>query len=128
MPAFADLKLSAGSPAADVTFNPTVIDSAGVAKWLGVDVSSLDLKPVITMSTNLPKGGSPVVRIKQRILIPIADTVDASKKKSEAYADIQYVIPKDCPLAVRGKLRDFVLALTSHANSIAAVTNFESTY
>lgn len=126
MTAFAALSLLNDAAVAQ-TFNPANIDSAGVAKWLGTE-AILDAKRSVTMSVSLPKNGSSVARVRQRVLIPIMDTVDATKKVAEAYADVTLVLPKQASSTVRLDLRKFTDQLLVNAVTTAAVTNFESIY
>lgn len=126
MTAFAALSLLNNAAVAQ-TFGPAGIDSEGVAKWLGNE-TVYDGRKVVTMSVKLPKNGSSVVRLKQRIAIPIMDTVDVTKKVAEIYADVLFVIPKQASLTHRLDLRKYVDQLVINAVTTAAVTDFESIY
>lgn len=126
MTAFAALALT-NSAAATVTFAPTSIDSNGVAKFLTND-AAFDAKKSVTFSVALPKNGSSVIRIKQRISIPTMDAVDSSKKVADNYVNIEYVVAKNSPLATRLDLQKFADTLTMHAATTAALTSFESQY
>lgn len=126
MTALAALTLNNNAAVAQ-TFNPSGIDSQGVAKWLGTE-TVFDGKKSVTMSVTHPKNGSTVVRVRQRIMIPIMDTVDTTKKVAEAYADLQFVLPKQASLTNRLDLRKFTTELVAHAVSTAAVTDFEAIY
>lgn len=126
MTAFADLTLTDSSAVAQ-TLKPVIIDSTGVAKWLGTE-SVLDGKKSATMSMSLPKNGSPVARLRQRITIPVMDTVDTNKKIGDAYVNVEYVLPKQASLAQRLDLRAYLVDLSGEAVTTAALTNFESIY
>lgn len=126
MSAFATLTLK-NNAVADVVFNPQSIDSNGIAKWLTND-SVYDARKSATMLVSLPKNGSSVARIKQRVMIPIMDTVDTSKKVAEAYINIESVIPKLASETVRLDLRAAGKTLLENAVSTAAFTNLESIY
>lgn len=126
MSAFATLTLSDNAAAAK-TFVPTSINSAGVAKWLG-DETVLDGKKSATMSMSLPQNGSTVARLKQRISVPIMDTVDTTKRIAEAYVNIEYVLPKQASLTDRLNLRAFLVDLSGEAITTASLTNLESIY
>lgn len=126
MSAFAALSLLNEAAVAQ-TFNPCNIDSAGVAKWLGTE-TLLDAKKVVTMSVSLPKNGSSVVRVKQRVLVPIMDTVDTTKKIGEAYANVELVIPKFASSTVRLDVRKYADQLLINAVTTASISNFESIY
>jgi hypothetical protein len=126
MTAFAALTLP-NNAAVDQTFNPVGIDPQGVAKWLGTE-TILDGKKSVTMSVALPKNGSTVVRIKQRVTIPVMDAVDTTKKIAEAYADVVIVLPKQATATNRLDLRRFTEKLLENAVTTAAVSDFESIY
>lgn len=126
MTAFAALTLQ-NNAAANVTFNPQSIDSSGVAVWLTSD-SVFDAKKKVTMSVSTPKGNGTVSRIKQRVIIPIMDAVDTSKKVSEAYINIEAVIPKTTSETIRLDLRKHADTLLTNAVSTAAFQNLEAIY
>lgn len=126
MTAFASLTL-VNNAAANVVFAPQSIDANGVATWLTSD-SIYDAKQKVTMSLSLPKNGSSVARLKQRIMIPIMDTVDTTKKIAEAYADVTVVIPKQASETQRLDLRKFVEKLTANAVSTDAYQYLQSQY
>lgn len=126
MSAFAALVLK-NAAAVDVTFNPSSIDAAGVATWV-TNASVFDAKERVTMSVSLAKNGSTVSRIKQKVTIPIMDTVDTSLKLAEAYATIEVVIPKSSTSTHRLDLRKHCSTLLDHAVSTAAFTDLESIY
>lgn len=126
MSAFAALTLQ-NNAATNVVFNPQSIDSAGVATFLSTD-TVLDSKKRVTMSVTLPKGGSPVARVKQKIVVPIMDTVDANKKVAEAYVSIEFVLPKIASETVRLDLRKYADTLLTNAVTTAAVQGLEAIY
>lgn len=126
MTAFASLSLLNAALVAQ-TFNPTSIDSSGVAKWLGTE-TVFDGRKSVTMSVTLPKNGSSVIRVKQKVTIPVMDTVDTTKKIGDLYANIEFVIPKQASLTARNDLQKFVDQLVVNAVTTAAVTGFESIY
>lgn len=126
MPAFAALSLLniSNNP---VVFAPQSKDANGVSLWLGPE-TELDAKSKITQSVNLPKNGSPVTRVKQRIILPVMDSLDPTKKITEAYADVVYVLPKQASENTRLNLRKLVGELSGHTMTIAAVRNYEDNY
>lgn len=126
MSAFAALTLQ-NNAAANVVFNPQSIDSDGVATYLTSD-AIFDSKKKVTMSVALPKGGSSVARIKQRVMIPIMDTVDTNKKVAEAYVTIEAVIPKLASETARLDLRKLADTLLANAVSTAAYQSLEAIY
>lgn len=126
MSAFAPVTLL-NDASGNVVFNPQGIDSNGVAKYLTSD-SIYDAKRALTMSVTLPKNGSNVARIKQKIMIPVMDAVDTSLKLGEAYITIEAVIPKQASSTVRLDLRKHADTLLTNAISTAAFTSLEAIY
>lgn len=80
------------------------------------------------MSVSLPKNGSQVARIRQKVMVPIMDSVDASKKIAEAYVNIEAVIPKQASDTTRLDLRKLADTLLQSAVTTAAFTSFEAIY
>lgn len=126
MTAFAAVTLL-NNASANVVFNPQAIDPTGVAIWLTSD-AVFDAKKKLTMSVSIPKGNSPVSRIKQRVMIPIMDVVDTNKKVGEAYVNIEAVIPKLASETTRLDLRKLADTLLTNAVSTAAYQNLEAIY
>lgn len=126
MTAFAALTL-VNNAASNVVFGPASIDANGVATWLSDD-TIYDAKRRVTMSLTLPKNGSTVSRLKQRVAIPIMDAVDTSKKIAEAYCNIEFVMPKQATETNRLDLRRFAEKLLENAVTTAATQSFESIY
>jgi hypothetical protein len=126
MSAFAALSLLNNAGTA-VVFNPQSIDASGVAKWT-TNEASYDAKRVVTMSVSLPKNGSSVIRIKQKVLVPIMDAVDATKKVGEIYVNIETVIPKLASETNRLDVRKLADTLLQNAVSTAAFQNLEAIY
>jgi len=126
MSAFGTLTLQ-NNAAANVVFNPASIDSNGVANWY-VTNSIFDARWKATMQVTLPKNGSQVARVKQRVVMPIMDTVDTTKKVGEAYAMVEFVLPKQATETNRLDLRKLIDTLLQNAVTTAAVQNLESIY
>jgi len=126
MTAFASLVLT-NAALATVTFNPMGKDPKGVATWMTND-SVYDSKKKVTMSTTLPGANTGVVRIKQKVMIPIMDSIDPTKKLSEAYVNIEAVLPKNASQTVRLDLRKLADTLLAHAVSTAAFGDLEGIY
>lgn len=126
MSAFAALTLQ-NNAAGNVVFNPQSIDSNGVATFLTAD-SVYDARKRVTMSVTLPKSTGNVTRIKQRVIVPIMDTVDTSLKVAEAYVNIEAVIPKQTSETTRLDLRKFADTLLQNAITTAAFQNLEAIY
>lgn len=123
MTAFASLSLL-NNAATAVVFAPSTKDG-GVATWLAPG-AVYDARSKVTMSLSLPKQTTTVVRIKQRVSIPIMDSIDATKKVGEAYVNIEAVIPKNASETTRLDLRKFADQLLMNAVSTAAYQNFEN--
>lgn len=126
MSAFASLTLQ-NNAAANVVFTPGAIDSDGVAVWRSND-AVFDAKKLVTMSVKAPSGGSQVARIKQKVLIPVMDTLDATKKVGEAYVTVEAVIHKQASETIRLDLRKHAQTLLADAVSTAAFQNIEGIY
>lgn len=127
MTAFAALSLL-NSAAVAQSFAPVGIDPSGVAKWMTTTETVFDARRTATMLTTLPKNGSNVFRLKQKVLIPVMDLVDPSKRIAEAYVNVEYVIPKQANLTQRLDLRAYADEFVKNAVSTAAITNFEGIY
>lgn len=126
MTAFAALSLT-NNAAVAVVFNPQAIDSSGVAKWLTSD-AVFDAKKSVTMSVSLPKNGSSVSRVKQKIVVPVMDAVDATKKVGEAYIYVEAVFPKQASETIRLDLRKYADTLLTNAVTTAAYQSFEAIF
>lgn len=126
MTAFANLVL-ADSAAANQTFTPAAIDSSGVAKWLDNN-AVFNAKRAVTMSVSYPSASGSVVRVKQKVSIPVMDTVDTTKQVGECIASLELVLPKVATLTQRKDLKAFAANLLTNAVSTAAVESFESIY
>lgn len=127
MSAIAVLALK-NNAAVSQTFSPSGIDQSGVASWQTTSESIYDARRKVTQSVNLPKNGSSVVRVKQKIALPVMDAIDNTKKAGEMYANIEYVFPKNASLTGRLDLRAHVAELTSAGVTTDAVSNFENAY
>lgn len=127
MTAFAALSLNNNAAVAQ-SFSAQSIDSNGVARWLTTSEAIYDARRAVTMSVTLPKAGSNVIRIKQKVVLPIMDTVDTTKKVAEAYVTIDVVIPKQATDTQRLDLRAYSKDLLANAVSTAAFTNLEAIY
>lgn len=126
MTAFAALSL-ANNAAVAQSFTPQSIDSAGVARWLDTQ-SIYDAKKTVTMSVSLPKGKSSVARVKQKIVIPVMDAVDTTKKIGESYAYVELVYAKQASQTDRLDLRAYAKNLLADATTTAASTSLEGIY
>lgn len=126
MTALASLALQ-NNAAAAVTFTPVGRDSQGVTKWMTQD-SVYDARKVVTMSLTHPKNGSSVIRLKFKVSIPVMDAVDAAKKMSDCYANVELVMPKTASETTRLDLRKLLDTLLISAVTTAAVQLLEDVY
>lgn len=125
MSAFATLTLQ-NNAAANVVFNPSSI-SDGVASWFN-STSVYDARQKVTLSVKLPKSGSQVARVVGRVTLPIMDSVDTTKKIGEAYANVEFVLPKQMSETQRLDLRKEMDTLIQNAVFTAAIQYLESIY
>lgn len=126
MPAFSTLNLK-NQAAVETAFNPTTIDpSSKVATWLSAG-STLDNKSSASHSVLLPTGKATRVRIKQKLLIPVIDSV-TGLKIDDQMVNIEFSLPKNGALADRQNLRAFAADFLTDPVVVAAIENFESVY
>lgn len=125
MSAFAALVLK-NQANTDVTFNPSSIES-GLASW-HVPNSIYDARQRATFSVRLPKNGSNVARITAKLVFPIMDTVDATKKVAEASAEVVFLLPKQASETQRLDLRKGIDSFITNAVATAAVQYLEGVY
>lgn len=126
MPAIAALSLT-NQAAAAVVFSPSTIDAAGVAKFFAPG-SVLDGQPSVSASLRRPKNGSMVSRAQFKIVVPKMNSIDPSKKDSEAYVNIEFVFPKNSTSTERLDVSAFAKSLLAHASVTAMLTNVETFY
>lgn len=126
MSAFANLVLQ-NNAAANVTFTPSAIDSSGVATWYSTH-AVLDGRPRATLQVLNPKNGSTVARVKGKVVLPVMDTVDTSKKVGECLGTFEFVLPKQATETNRLDIRKMVDTMIQNAVTTAAVQYIESVY
>lgn len=126
MSAFAALTLP-NNAAVNVVFSPQSIDSNGVATWMTQD-SVYDARSVITSSLKLPKNNSSMVRIKERIVVPVMDSVNPSLKLGESIVNIDVALYKGSSETHRLDLRKYAEKLIADAINTAAFQKLESIY
>lgn len=126
MTAFAALTLQ-NNAAANVTFTPGSIDSAGVARWYG-QASVLDARPIVSFKVSNPPKGSNVARVSGKVTIPIMDTVNPQLKAAEMIGSFELVMPKQTTETQRLDLRKMVDTLLQNAVTTAGVQFIESVY
>jgi hypothetical protein len=135
MPAFATIVLK-DSAAANINFTPLSLDGNGVASYIGTtsdsaaigSINTFEAKRKASTSVTLPKNGSKVVRVKQKVVVPVFDSVSPYTKLGDATCNIEFVVPA---AAGQGDLTDLV----AHAKDMialsltaSAVTAFEPVY
>jgi hypothetical protein len=136
MPAFAaltvndgrDLDPTPGTPV-PVTFNPSSIDSNGVAKWYESGVDVLDARRSLSQSVKQPVKGSQVARVQLKVVVPVMDETDESLKVGDGLCNVEFVIPKRMSRAQRCDLYAAVRNLLDDETPPAlAVLDLESVY
>jgi hypothetical protein len=126
MPAFAVLQLK-NQVGTETPFNPASINPATqVATWLGAG-ATLDARVQVSHSLVLPTGKSTRVRAKQRVVIPIIDSV-SGQKVDEIIVNVDASIPKNSALGDRQNIRAHVADLMTDPIVVAAFENFEAVY
>lgn len=126
MPAIAAVTLK-NNALADVVFSPVGKDSNGVVTWKTSD-SIYDAKKTLTHSVSQPKNGSSVVRLKQRIVVPVMNTVVTSQKDGEIVFNIEAVFPKVATETQRLDARKHAETLLGNAITTAAAQFLEGVY
>lgn len=130
MPALAAVTL-VNNAAANVVFTPRKIDSDGVAHFFAADAGAnggFDVARRLTHQVVLPKNGSSVIRVKQRVVVPTQDITDPGVKTGESYVNVEFVLDKKALPETCLDLRKFADTLIMHAITLAAVSNKESVY
>lgn len=126
MPAFSTLQLK-NQAGTEVSYSPVSIDpSSSMAKWLGAG-ASLDARAVVTGSVALPTGKSTRVRTRHKVTIPVMDSI-TGQKIDEVIVQVDFSIPKNCPLLDRQNARAAMADLLVDPVMVAAIENFESVY
>lgn len=127
MSAFAPVTLDDAASLA-VVFNPSSIDSNGVARWFEDGVDIIDARRQISLSVRLPSKGSQVARVTMKVVTPIMDSVDTSKKVADVLANIEFVVPKSAAGTKRADILAFAANLLADAAIVSAVNDLESIY
>lgn len=126
MSAFANLVL-VNNAAANVTFTPANIDSDGVATWYSTG-TVLDARPRASILVRNPKGNSNVARVTGKVVVPIMDTVETTKKVAEVVGSFEFVLPKQASETQRLDIRKMVDTMITNAITTNAVQYIESIY
>jgi len=128
MVAFASISLDdSASPTPNaVTFNPSSIDTAGVAKLY--TSGSLDERKGISLSVRLPKANGAVARVTAKVTIPVTDSESPPNKVGEVIGTAEFVIPKRASDVQRADILAFLANFLADASVVGAVTSFESIY
>jgi hypothetical protein len=130
MTAFAAITLFDGAATpVEHTFSPAGIDQNGVARlYENSDTAPLDARQAISLGVKLPKAGSPVARVTAKVVMPVMDEVEPTKKIGELIANVEFVLPKTVSLAQRKDLLAYTSNFLAEASVIAAVQSLESIY
>lgn len=102
MPAIAavTLPIDNESPQGTVTLSPDGIDANGVARFSsGEEV--YDSRQVLTQSIRLPSKTSKVVRTQIKLVLPMMDQLDDTKRIGEVLVNVEIVMPKSAPQSLR---------------------------
>lgn len=126
MSAFAAMTLQNNS-AVNVTFNPQSIDADGVARYITSD-AIYDAKSIVTAKLSTPKAGSDVSRVTLKVMVPVMDTVDTSKKVGECVWTISGVLPKRATQTQRLDSRKYAEKLLGLALVTSMVDTYEGIY
>jgi hypothetical protein len=127
MPAFANISLK-NQAAVEVVYTPADIDpTSSVARYLGAG-ASFDARPQVTISTSYPKGNSTKVKVKGKIVFPVMDTLDTTKKVDENIGQFEFSMSKSSALLTRQDLRAALADFLVDTTVVTAVENFESVY
>lgn len=114
--------------AADAVFSNTNINYVnGVATWKNSGVS-YDTGRLASFSLSIPTAKSTRCRIKAKMVIPLVDPLDSTKKIDELIANVEFVIPKQSVLTARQDLRALIVSFLGSDAIVAAVNNFEGVY
>jgi hypothetical protein len=124
MSAFATLTISNGTT--NDSFVPSTL-SNNLAIWRK-SASVYDAQAQLSNLYTGPKVGSSVVRVKQKVVIPKMDTVDATKKVSEFVCNIEFIMPKNSTDTERDLLRNYVISMVSNAITTGCVNNLQGVY
>lgn len=130
MTAFAVITLDDGADTpVSHSFTPSAIDQNGVARLYELDDNvPFDGRNAISLGVKLPKAGSNVARVTAKVVIPVMDGVDPTKKIGEAIGSVEFVLPKSTVLAQRKDLLAFTANFLAEASVVAAVEGLESIY
>lgn len=134
MPAFASVTLT-DAAAANVVFAPLSLDQNGVGRLAGTashsasaaSVSGFAAKRQFTTSVSLPKNGSKVVRVKQKVSIPQFNAA-SGLKTGDVIANLEFVIPADADATDIADVLAHSASLLGNALTDAAVNDFENVY
>lgn len=109
------------------TFDPSAIDQNGVAR-LYEAADAFDGRNAVSLGVKLPKNGSNVARVTAKVVIPVMDSEDPTKKIGEVLGSVEFVLPKQATLDQRKDVLAFTANFMADPSVIAAVQNLESIY
>lgn len=125
MPALAAITLADSVPANRV-FNPSGKD--GSVSMLMTDASVYDAKDQLSVALSRVSANSKVNRLKFRVITPIMDTVDTTKRVAFCQADVSLTLPKEATAVHRADILALVASLTGHATIKTMALNVEDLY
>lgn len=120
MTAFATLTLNDGF--ADRAFLAKTL-VGNLATWRYSAGSYFNADHQITMSFSLPKVGGSVVRMKQKIVVPIMDPLVESSKVADIVCNIDILMPVKASTAARTVAYNYIKNLLAHTVSSDGVVN-----
>lgn len=127
MAAFATLSLK-NQAAVEINYSPADIDQkSNVARWLGAG-AVYDARPVVSLSVAYPSGNGTKVKVRGKIVVPIMDTVDTTKKVDEQIAYFEISLSKKSTLLQRQDLRAALADFCIDTTVVKAIEDFESVY
>lgn len=126
MSAFASLALKSDN-AGSVTETLTPrMKEGGLATWRKSGaVYDADLVATMAVSTS---NASAVVRVRQKVVVPVMDAVDTTKKIGDVIVNVEFVLPKKSTVAQRTTARNLARTMVADAVTIAATESFENIY
>lgn len=110
------------------TFSPSTIDSNGAARLFENGDVPFDGRNALSLSVKLPKNGSQVARVTAKVVVPVMDSIDSTKKVGEVLGNVEFVIPKGATTSHRADLLAFVRNFLADPSVEAAVSELESIY
>lgn len=120
MTAFATLTLNDGT--ADRAFLAKTL-VGNLATWRYGAGTYFNADHQITMSFSLPKPGGQVVRVKQKVVVPVMDPLVESSKIADIVCNIDILMPVKATAAARTIAYNYVKNLLANAVTSDGVVN-----